>query len=61
VNVREVLVDGVPTFVGECPNCGEEQELDDDQFHGQVSSQCSFCEWHETVDWSPFLEENEKG
>ncbi len=35
-----------------CPGCGSIATIDDDQFRGRVSVDCSECEYHETVDWS---------
>ena len=35
-----------------CPGCKGMGDIDDDQFHGRVSIDCTNCEYHETKDWS---------
>ena len=37
-----------------CPKCKQVGTIDDDQFHGRVSTQCFLngCDYHETRDWS---------
>lgn len=52
--LRQVKLDGKVQWKLICPNCGGEAFLDDDQFHGRVSTQCPFvgCTFHKTVDWS---------
>lgn len=35
-----------------CPGCKGVGEIDDDQFNGRVSIDCTNCEYHETQDWS---------
>lgn len=54
MNLTKVLVDGVPTWKLECPQCGLIGSLDDDQYHGRVSVDCpnENCTFHETHDFS---------
>lgn len=53
--LRGVLRDGEMIVLGRCPGCGEWGELDDDQFHGRVSTHHDEaeggCGYHDTVDW----------
>lgn len=35
-----------------CPGCKQVGDIDDDEFHGRVSIDCTNCEYHETKDWS---------
>ena len=35
-----------------CPGCKHVGDIDDDQFHGRVSIDCTNCDYHETQDWS---------
>lgn len=49
--LRVVSLDGAPVLAGRCPGCGSWGELDDDQAHGRVSSDCTECPFHETKNW----------
>lgn len=35
-----------------CPGCKGVGTIDDDQFHGRQSIDCTNCEYHEKQDWS---------
>jgi len=59
--LKRVLRDGVPIVKLKCPKCGVVGDLDDDQLHGRVSTQCRYCDYHETVDWSRYLKEGDGG
>lgn len=49
--LQKVQLDGEAAWKLQCPQCGTWGYLDDDQFHGRVSTQCA-CGFHETVNWS---------
>ena len=49
--LKLVVLDGEKAWKLQCPQCGVWGYLDDDQFHGRISTQCD-CGYHETVDWS---------
>lgn len=58
--LRRVIRDGEPTWLLECPGCGQWGGLDDDQLHGQVSVDhaamgCSGG-YHETHDFAAALD-----
>lgn len=44
--------DGIELTQLQCPGCGAWGDLDDDQFHGRVSTLHEECGFHETRDWS---------
>ncbi len=51
---REVRItkrDGKPIAKLCCPECGLVATLDNDQFHGLTSTQCTRCPFHDTVQW----------
>ena len=35
-----------------CPKCKGVGEIDEDQFNGRISIDCTNCDYHETKDWS---------
>ena len=41
--------DGKPIIKFRCPGCGGWGSIDDDQYNGRVSIQCTECEFHETI------------
>jgi len=43
--------DGKEVRVLECPKCKGWGDLDDEQFHGRISTQCD-CGFHETINFS---------
>lgn len=54
--LRQVTLDGAPRWKFTCPGCGVEGYLDDDQFHGRVSTLCGECDrFHKTIDFSQFV------
>lgn len=46
--VREVVRDGVPCWYIACPVCGLVGTVDEDQYKGRVSIDCTNCAYHET-------------
>lgn len=51
--LQEVVLDGAKTWKLQCPGCKQWQYLDDDQFHGRVSTECALgCGFHETVNFA---------
>ena len=52
--IRKVKIDGKDVFWLQCPQCKIWQILDDDQYYGRVSVECSIrgCDFHETHDLS---------
>lgn len=44
-----VVRDGEPQVQFKCPGCQQWGDIDNDQFHGQVSIDCPNCEYHETI------------
>jgi hypothetical protein len=44
--------DGQKIHQLKCPGCGKWGDIDDDQFHGRVSTLHEECGFHETADWS---------
>ncbi len=60
--LRQIISNGQPVWKLQCPQCGHEGQIDDDQLHGRVSvdhtncgatypeSECG-CTFHETRDW----------
>lgn len=48
--------DGVEILKLQCPDCGVNGRIDQDQFHGTVSIQCD-CGFHETVNLLKRLED----
>lgn len=53
--LRLVSRDGEWVWTLTCPGCGLRADLDDDMFHGRVSTQCPDCSFHETVTWREYL------
>lgn len=54
--LRQVTLDGVETWKLVCPSCGVEGYIDDDQFHGRVSTWCGECNrFHIPVDFSKLV------
>jgi hypothetical protein len=47
--LKHNILDGKPAVQLKCPKCGVWGYIDDDQYHGRVSTLCS-CGYHETVD-----------
>jgi hypothetical protein len=58
--IRRAVRDGQRVFLLECPGCGQLGELDDDQWHGQVSVDHTTdgCPggYHETHDFAAAVE-----
>ena len=52
--IKIVTLDGTPTPKLCCPDCGGAGYLDDDQYHGRISTECfnKNCSYHQTIDWS---------
>ncbi len=48
----EVLRQFGKWWIAQCPGCGLEARIDDDQYHGRVSIDCPACPYHETHDLS---------
>lgn len=53
--LRLVQCDGEDIWTLTCPGCGLRADLDDDMFHGRVSTQCPECPFHETVTWREYV------
>lgn len=55
--VKIVLRDSKPLWKLHCPGCGLWADLDDDQLHGRVSTDCpgEGCTFHETHDYTQFI------
>lgn len=47
--IKQVILDGTPTWKFKCPSCGIWGYIDNDQYHGKVSLDCPNCEFHETI------------
>ena len=52
--IRQIIRDGRPVMKLCCPGCGRWADIDEDQFYGSVSVECTNdgCDYHKTVDWS---------
>ena len=46
--IKHTQLDGKPAIKFQCPNCNVWAYLDDDQYNGRVSVDCSNCDYHET-------------
>lgn len=46
--LRHITRDGKEIKKVQCPKCGTWGDIDDDQYHGRISIDCSNCNYHET-------------
>ncbi len=60
IELKHIKLDGKPAVKLRCPKCGVWAYMDDDQYHGKVSVDCSNCDYHETHNFKKGKDE-EKG
>ena len=56
-DIQDWKQDGKPIKKLKCPDCGVLGEIDDDQYHGRISTWCE-CGFHETINFAE-LEKND--
>ena len=59
--VSHRMRDDIGVIVFKCPNCGEQGDIDDDQYHGRISIHHAVkgCGFHETINLAKTMTEGE--
>ncbi len=47
--IKRVKRDGKAVIKFQCPGCGGWGMIDDDQYHGRISIDCTNCKFHKTI------------
>lgn len=58
--IARFTTDGKPSIKFKCPGCDEWGNIDNDQFHGNVSIDCVDCEFHDTVNIAELIAKTRK-